>query len=166
MSAHLHARHRGAHCARTGPLPLLPSGPGGVGGIASRGTRPFHSSKAALFIWCVGRVFMKGWAAHAMNGELHPTSSALKRSVEGYFELSLFAMVAVAFMTLAGTGKLDPVSLLFVVTGLGIRAYLLATRRNFQLSLKTTNRLTVFYFFFYPLDFLVISRSFVDATIH
>jgi hypothetical protein len=109
---------------------------------------------------------MKGWAAHAMNGELHPTSSALKRSVEGYFELSLFAMVAVAFMTLAGTGKLDPVSLLFVVTGLGIRAYLLATRRNFQLSLKTTNRLTVFYFFFYPLDFLVISRSFVDATIH
>src|SRR5436190_21399994 len=32
-------RHRGAHCTRTSPLPLLPSGPGGIGGIASRGTR-------------------------------------------------------------------------------------------------------------------------------
>ena len=28
----------GAHCTRKSPLPLLPSGPGGVGGNASRGT--------------------------------------------------------------------------------------------------------------------------------
>jgi hypothetical protein len=27
-----------AHCTRKSPLPLLPSGPGGVGGNASRGT--------------------------------------------------------------------------------------------------------------------------------
>jgi hypothetical protein len=27
-----------AHCTRKSPLPLLPSGPGGVGGKASRGT--------------------------------------------------------------------------------------------------------------------------------
>src|SRR5437868_14971925 len=33
------ARHRGAHCTCTGPLPLLPSGPGGVHRITSRGTR-------------------------------------------------------------------------------------------------------------------------------
>ncbi len=26
------------HCTRKSPLPLLPSGPGGVGGSASRGT--------------------------------------------------------------------------------------------------------------------------------
>jgi len=26
------------HCTRKSPLPLLPSGPGGVGGKASRGT--------------------------------------------------------------------------------------------------------------------------------
>src|ERR1700739_1219228 len=31
--------YRGTYCARTGPLPLLPSGPGGVGGIAPRRTR-------------------------------------------------------------------------------------------------------------------------------
>ena len=41
-----------AHCARDGPLPLLPSGPGGIGGVSSRKTdvrpasilpRPFSS---------------------------------------------------------------------------------------------------------------------------
>src|ERR1700757_2941592 len=31
--------HRVAYCARSDPLPLLPSGPGGVGGIPSRRTR-------------------------------------------------------------------------------------------------------------------------------
>ncbi len=31
--------HRVTYCARTSPLPLLPSGPGGVGGITSRRTR-------------------------------------------------------------------------------------------------------------------------------
>ena len=31
------------HCTRTSPLPLLPSGPGGVGGIASRGADARHS---------------------------------------------------------------------------------------------------------------------------
>jgi hypothetical protein len=32
-------KYRVTYCARTSPLPLLPSGPGGVGGITSRRTR-------------------------------------------------------------------------------------------------------------------------------
>src|SRR5438876_3513380 len=47
-------RYRGARCTRTSPLPLLPSGPGGVRGIASRGSRylTFHFSiGAALVPW-------------------------------------------------------------------------------------------------------------------
>src|SRR5258708_33458968 len=31
--------HRATYCAHNSPLPLLPSGPGGVGGITSRRTR-------------------------------------------------------------------------------------------------------------------------------
>src|SRR5664279_4751450 len=34
--------YRATYCARNGPLPLLPSGPGGVGGIVSRRTRHFQ----------------------------------------------------------------------------------------------------------------------------
>jgi hypothetical protein len=32
-------KYRATYCARSCPLPLLPSGPGGVGGITSRRTR-------------------------------------------------------------------------------------------------------------------------------
>src|SRR5579864_2562753 len=32
-------KYRATYCARNDPLPLLPSGPGGVGGITSRRTR-------------------------------------------------------------------------------------------------------------------------------
>ncbi len=39
--------YRATHCARNGPLPLLPSGPGGVGGITSRRTR--HTNKFIIF---------------------------------------------------------------------------------------------------------------------
>src|SRR4029079_4674297 len=35
-------QRRVTYCARNGPLPLLPSGPGGVGGIVSRRTRHFQ----------------------------------------------------------------------------------------------------------------------------
>jgi len=31
--------YRATYCAHTSPLPLLPSGPGGIGGIESRRTR-------------------------------------------------------------------------------------------------------------------------------
>ncbi len=37
-SAHGAKKYRVTHCTRTSPLPLLPSGPGGVGGITSRRT--------------------------------------------------------------------------------------------------------------------------------
>ena len=32
-------KYRVTYCTRTSPLPLLPSGPGGIGGITSRRTR-------------------------------------------------------------------------------------------------------------------------------
>src|ERR1700687_1695584 len=38
--------YRATYCAHTSPLPLLPSGPGGVGGITSRRTR--HMSYSSI----------------------------------------------------------------------------------------------------------------------
>jgi len=49
------ARYRVAYCTRTSPLPLLPSGPGGVGGIASRRTRYLTSYFNKLFIVRAGQ---------------------------------------------------------------------------------------------------------------
>src|ERR1017187_10266774 len=39
ITDHCIKKYRATYCARNDPLPLLPSGPGGVGGITSRRTR-------------------------------------------------------------------------------------------------------------------------------
>ena len=90
----------------------------------------------------------------------------LQAGIERYFEISLFAMVVTGFLALAGTGKLDPISLLFVLMGLGLRAYQFAAGRSLMLSEKTTSRLTIAYVAFYPIDFFIFSgRDFVSATV-
>src|SRR6267142_6248957 len=54
--------YRVTYCARTGPLPLLPSGPGGVGGIASRRTRHMMNFNilSGRIEWCHGRFTRTG----------------------------------------------------------------------------------------------------------
>lgn len=75
-------------------------------------------------------------------------------------------MVVTGFVTLAGTGKLDLVSLLFVLAALGFRAYHLATGQKLVLTVQTTTRLTIAYSFFYVIDFFLLSASFITATVH
>src|SRR5205823_1995979 len=90
----------------------------------------------------------------------------LQLGIERYFEISLFAMIVTGFVALAGTGKLDPLSLLFVLVALGVRGYQLATNRAKLLSEKITTRLTIAYMAFYVADFFALSGSFVTATVH
>lgn len=92
--------------------------------------------------------------------------TAIQKRVDTFFELSLFAMVVTAFAALAGTGKLDPLSVLFVLAALGLRAYHFATGRRVNLSVRTTTRLTIAYAAFYAFDLLFLSGSFVTATVH
>src|SRR6266404_1289815 len=103
-------------------------------------------------------------ASVSTRAPLHP--DPLQSGIERYFEISLFAMIVTGFVALAGTGKLDPLSLLFVLVALGLRAYHLATNRTKLLSEKTTTRLTIAYMAFYAADFFVLSGSFVTATVH
>jgi protein-glutamine gamma-glutamyltransferase len=95
-----------------------------------------------------------------------PLARPLARGIERYFQASLFAMILTGFVALAGTGKLDGISLLFVLVALGVRAFHLATGSAFQLSEKTTTRLTIAYAAFYLFDYLALSRNFVSATVH
>src|ERR1700761_8908655 len=63
--------YRGTYCARTGPLPLLPSGPGGVGGIAPRRTRHIGNDTTAAQGWCGSRF---GTATYPSPSPDFPTS--------------------------------------------------------------------------------------------
>ena len=89
-----------------------------------------------------------------------------RAEIDRLLDVSLFALVVVAFIAVAGTGKLDPFSLAAVVLAILIRAYLFFRRSERQLSVATTTKLTVAYVFVYAADYLLLSGSFITSTVH
>jgi transglutaminase-like putative cysteine protease/uncharacterized membrane protein len=87
-------------------------------------------------------------------------------AVERYFEISLYLLIVTGFVTLATTGKLDALSILFVSAGLLFRGYLILRRQNLVLTETWTTMLTIGYVAFYVADFFLLSRSFVVASVH
>src|SRR5258705_12936661 len=107
------------------------------------------------------------WERMASQAQIrHSEPDPLRTGVERYYEDSLFAMIVTGFVTLAGTGNLDPVAMLVVFAALGLPAYHLAMQRKLPPSGTTTARLPSAYVFFYILDFFLLSRSFIPATAH
>jgi len=90
----------------------------------------------------------------------------LQRAIDQYFEVSLYLLVLTGFGTLASTGTLDLPSMLFLGAAFALRGILFARRRPFVISEGWTTPLTLAYFIFFALDYLVISRSFLPATVH
>ena len=89
-----------------------------------------------------------------------------RAEIDRLLDVSLFALVVVAFIAIAGTGKLDLFSLAAVVLAILVRAYLFFRRSDRQLSVATTTKLTVAYVFVYAADYLLLSGSFITATVH
>jgi transglutaminase-like putative cysteine protease len=87
-------------------------------------------------------------------------------AVERYFEVSLYLLVLSGFLCLAGTGKIDPLSLLLAGAAFLYRGYLLARRVPVVVSEFWTTLLTVVYILFYVADFFFLSRNFVTASVH
>jgi transglutaminase-like putative cysteine protease len=91
-----------------------------------------------------------------------PLPAAIRR----YFELSLYLLVSTGFLTLASTGGLDVPTVLLVGTALLLRGYLLVKRRTLLIPERWTSILTLAYAAFYLADYLLISRTFLSATVH
>ena len=79
--------------------------------------------------------------------------------VNRYFEISLFSMLVIGFLTLAGTGNMDFFTVALMGAALAARALLLWRRRSFRLSAKLVSRMTLGYIPFYFLDLVVLLRS-------
>jgi|SRR5581483_11729136 len=90
----------------------------------------------------------------------------VQKAIDKYFELSLYLLVFTGFATLAGTGGLDWPSVILVAAALALRGYLLAKRRQFVISERWTTPLSIAYFFFFAVDYVLFSRAFLPATIH
>jgi len=106
-----------------------------------------------------------------------PDSSTLLKlqsniSVQRYFEISLLLTLATGFITVTMTGKLDFVSTVVVSIALGVKLWGYSREADFSLSPRTVTRISIFYIFFYALDFLIFSPGpgaldkMLTATVH
>jgi transglutaminase-like putative cysteine protease len=93
-------------------------------------------------------------------------------SVQRYFEISLLLMLATGFLTVATTGKLDVISIVVVCGALAIKLWSYVRGADYSLGPKTVTRISIFYIFFYGLDFLIFSTGpspidrMLEATVH
>jgi len=93
-------------------------------------------------------------------------------SVQRYFEISLLLMLATGFFTVATTGKLDVISMVMMCGALGIKLWSYVRGVDYSFSSKTVTRISIFYIFFYGLDFLIFSTGpsaidrMLSATVH
>ena len=90
----------------------------------------------------------------------------LSAAIERYFQVSLFLLVLTGFGTLAGTGAVDAPTIILVGLALLFRGYLLSMRSDYQMPTRWTNYLTLAYVVFFLADYVMLSRSFLTATVH
>ena len=111
-----------------------------------------------------------GTKAQAVSTDTHQRQSHI--SVQRYFEISLLLMLATGFLTVATTGKLDAISISVVFGALAIRLWSHIRGVDYSLAPKTVTRISIFYIFFYGLDFLIFASGpspidrMLAATVH
>ena len=87
--------------------------------------------------------------------------------IEHLFQTSLFLMLVVGFATLASTGKLDLLSVGFVLASLALRGYLLLREIQFVIPRRVTYWLSLVYVAMFFADFFFFSgRDFVPPAVH
>lgn len=102
----------------------------------------------------------------ATAGKLHPATTLLPGALQRYFEVALYLMLFAGFGTLASTGGPGLAAVLLVGAVLVLRGYLLFKRRLWLIPERWTTILTVAYIAFYAADYFLISRGFLNATVH
>src|SRR5579872_4260237 len=111
-----------------------------------------------------------GTKSQVVSTDVHKRQANI--SVQRYFEVSLLLMWAIGFFTVATTGKLDVVSIVVMSAALGIKLWSYIRGLDYSLGAKTVTRISIFYIFFYGLDFLIFAGGptpidrVLAATVH
>ncbi len=103
------------------------------------------------------------------NGDRSSTPNVMtvmRSRLERYFETSLFLLVTAGFVTVASTGAIDTISVAFVSIALIVRGWFLITGKKFSMPIAWDPYFTLGYVAFYAADYFLLSRSFVNATVH
>lgn len=97
---------------------------------------------------------------------LAPARTPAERSLERFFQLALFGMLACGHSAIAGSGSLHPAVVALTSAVLLVRFLLLAGWVRFPLRDKWITAITLSYTAFYPLDYWYLSADFLRATVH
>ena len=87
-------------------------------------------------------------------------------SVERFFQFSLLGLVASGYLAVAGSGYLDTPTIMLTAAGLLLRGLLIYGFVQFELSERASTLITIAYTGFYILDYFLLSREFLAATVH
>jgi transglutaminase-like putative cysteine protease len=87
-------------------------------------------------------------------------------AIRRYFDVCLYLLTLTGFGTLASTGRLDLPTVVLVTAALLYRGYALSRRWGRVLSERWTNLLTIACVGFFVADEFLISRTFLNATVH
>ncbi|MBI3694167.1 MAG: DUF3488 domain-containing protein, partial [Acidobacteria bacterium] len=87
------------------------------------------------------------------------------KAPDSFFQFSLLLLVATGFAAVVSTGRLDRTTAVAAGTALVARAFIIRGWLRIPLSDRTVRVLSIAYIGFYPLDFLYLSGSFLDATV-
>lgn len=101
-----------------------------------------------------------------MAGRQQLENLTIAVAMRRYFDVCLYLLIFTGFGTLASTGHVDLPTVLIVTCALLFRGYMLARRLQFLLSERWTNLLTIGCVIFYIADEFLISRAFLNATVH
>lgn len=87
-------------------------------------------------------------------------------SVERFFQFSLLGLVGSGYLAVAGSGYLDTPTIMLTAAGLLLRGLLIYGFLQFDISERSSTLITIGYTGFYILDYFVLSREFLTATVH
>ena len=87
-------------------------------------------------------------------------------SVERFFQLSVLGLVTSGYLAVAGSGYLDPPTILLTGLGLLLRALLVTDVVRIKFSDNLIALITAAYIAFYPVDYFFVSHTFLQATVH
>jgi protein-glutamine gamma-glutamyltransferase len=87
-------------------------------------------------------------------------------SVERFFQFSLLGLVASGYLAVAGSGYLDTPTVVLTAAGLILRGLMICGLVRLEISERAATTATIAYSAFYVADYLVLSRGFLQATVH
>ena len=87
-------------------------------------------------------------------------------AVERFFQFWLLGLLASGYLAAAGSGALERPTVALTAAGLLLRALMVGGWVRLRIPPRWVTALTLAYVGFFPLDWLLLSRSFVPAVVH